>query len=218
MADDTGNDTRDVDDISLEDVAKPKKSGKKSVAAFIVIVAIVAAIVVAYIGYSNKKEQERREAQARQEQHIAQINSNIADAITRAEAGDLDGAVSKLQASETELGGIVTAANEEGNPDTARQALLKETALKDALQAIQAQRDQLKATVDQQMANLRTQFGITPSAAPSSATEAPAAPAGAAPAQPETPAQATEQPAAPEAPTAAVPAGPAAPPAPAPAP
>lgn len=229
MADnETPKTTRDVDDISLEDV-KPAKKGGKAVGTLLLLVLIGIVVLVWWFGQEAKRAaEERQKAETARQAQLALVQGNIADAVAAADAGNIDLALNKLQIAEDKLGQMISAANGENNQTAAQEAYTKRQFVIDARKAIEEEQARFRSVVNEKLGSLRTAFGVaatTPAApategttpAPEAGTVAPSTEAPVTPeASPVAPApDATVAPAAPAAPSA-TPAAPTAPAVPAP--
>lgn len=217
---DMGSGKPDVDDISLDD-ARPARRGKGS-GAVIGIILLIAIVAVLWVAGANRSAQRAAEekakadaAQARAAQ-MTQVKSNVEQAMTEAQAGNISGALSKLEVVENQLGLIITTANTDGDQQAASAALAQKQSVIDARKAIEAQQATFQAAVSQSLTGLASSFGV---AVPVPAEPvAPATPGteGLAPATPETVPGTPVAPAMPETATPVAPADPMAPVAPAP--
>jgi len=233
MADnETPKTTRDVDDISLEDVKPARKRGK-AVGALVLLLLIAVVCVVWWFGQEAKRAaEERQKAETARQAQLALVQGNIADAVAAAETGNVDLALNKLQIAEDKLGQMISAANSENNQQAAQEAYTKRQFVIDARKAIEEEQTRFRSVVNEQLGSLRAAFGVaattsatpaTESAAPAEGTAAPSPEAPAAPEAPQAapapdaaaPAAPAAAPAAPAAPAVPVPAAPAAPVAPA---
>jgi hypothetical protein len=166
--------TRDVDDISLDDARPSGKSGKGG--AVLVLILLIAAVALIWFisAQQHKKAAEVAKAKAdaavAREAQISKAVENLQLATDKAAAGDIDGAIDKLQVADAMLGNVITAANNDGDQDAASAVMAQRAPLSAALSALEAKQAELKAIAEEQFGILRSQFSLTAPAA----TETPA--------------------------------------------
>ena len=181
--------SRDVDDISLDDV-RPAGKPRRGSAVLVLVLLILIVVVVAVVVNNQKKaaEEAKRQAAVAEGARQAQMDAakkNLQAAYDLAAAGDVEGAIAKLEVADGIMGNIVSAANAEKNTDAASQALNQKKYVSDALSALRAKQQETQALAMEQFSGLASQFGLQAPAAPQPTTpEATTTPASATPRQP----------------------------------
>src|SRR5512140_1316703 len=108
----SGKPTRDVDDISLDDARPARRGGTGAI--FVVVLIIVAIVVIALV-WSNQKKVQEAKREAIKQAGIARaaqmdaVKKDLQEAVDLSAGGNVDGAISKLEAADGLMGGIITA-------------------------------------------------------------------------------------------------------------
>jgi hypothetical protein len=172
---------KDMDNINLEDVRAPQRSGSSAIW-WVILVIILAA--VAWYGVDHVKKQQKAaaaeakvEAAAVRQAQVSQAEANISEAITQAEQGNIAAALAKLQVAENQFGLIVTNANRDDDQAAANDALDKKRAVMDARKAREDEQAKFQTAVTAQLDALRSRFNIAAKATtePAAETTAPSA-------------------------------------------